>query len=120
MSLQVERAELTPDFVQRLERSLATADQERRRRVWYRRIRALLPLILLVGPIVGWRLMLASPDGVHVAIAALAWVTFALDVAVHTDTSLLDYLGLRELPVVVGGLLFVLVSVSILWTGDEK
>lgn len=101
---------LPADFADRLERSLRSADHERRRRTWYRRARALLPIILLVGPIIGWRLMLASPDGVHVGIAALAWTTFAVDVGVHVDTALLSYLGLSQLPTVVGAVLLVLLT----------
>lgn len=121
MSVHLDRAGLRPDFAQRLEDSLVGADHERQRRVWLRRLRALLPLVLLAGPVLGWRLTLASPDGVHAGIAALAWVTFLLDVGVHVDTDLLTYLGLGNLPVVVGALLFIMVAASVLWRpGDER
>jgi hypothetical protein len=110
--------DLTPDFVQRLEHTLPQADDLRRRHVWVRRARRLLPLILLVGPVLAWRLMLASPDGVHVGITALAWVTFLLDVALHADTTLLSYLGLTALPTVVGALLMILLAASLLWRPD--
>lgn len=105
---------LPPDFAERLEHSLAAADVERRRRAWLGRARRLLPLILLVGPLLAWRLMLAGPDGVHVGVAALAWVAFVLDVGVHLDTAFLSYLGLVELPTAVGGLLLLVLAASFL------
>jgi hypothetical protein len=101
---------LDPDFTARLETRLGAADRDRRRYVLWRRLRSLLPLVLLVGPIVGWRLMLSFPDGVHVTIAALAWIAFVLDIGVHLDTSLLNYLGLSALPSVVGGLILVVLT----------
>lgn len=103
-----------PDFAQRLESVLPAADRDRRRREWIRRARSILPLILLVGPILGWRLMLSSPDGVHAGIDAVAWLTFVLDVGVHLDTSLLSYLGLQTLPSIVGGLIFVVLGAWLL------
>jgi hypothetical protein len=108
-----------PDFAARLESALAQADRERRRRLLLRQVRRILPLVLLVGPIVGWRLMLVSPDGVHVGVSTLAWITAILDVGVHLDTAILSYLGLQALPTVVGFLLFVLVTVTLLGTSKE-
>jgi hypothetical protein len=108
-----------PDFTSRLEQALARADRERRRVIWLRRLRAALPIVLLIGPIVGWRLILVSPDGVHVGVATLAWVTAILDVGVHLDTSILSYLGLQALPSIVGFLLFILVTVTLLGSGKE-
>lgn len=105
---------LPTDFAERLEHSLAAADVERRRRAWLGRARRLLPLMLLVGPLLAWRLMLTGPDGVHVGVAALAWVAFVLDVGVHLDTAVLSYLGLVELPTAVGGLLLVVLAASFL------
>lgn len=101
---------LPSDFGERLELVLSQADRERRKRCWYRRALHVLPLLLLVGPILGWHLTMATPNGVHVGIAALAWVTFALDVGVHADTAVLSYLGLSQLPTVVGGLLLLLLT----------
>jgi hypothetical protein len=105
---------LGSDFMQRLEESLRSADHLRRRRRMLQRVRSLLPALLLIGPIVAWRLMLVSPDGVHVSITALAWVTFLLDVGVHVDSALLSYLGLSLLPVVVGVLLLTLITAWLL------
>jgi hypothetical protein len=51
-----------------------------------------------------------SPSSAHVAIDALAWLTFVLDVAVHVDNSILTYLGLKVLPTIVGVLLLVLIT----------
>jgi hypothetical protein len=93
-----------------LELSLAEADRERRKRARYRRALRVLPLLLLVGPILGWHLTMTTPNGVHVGIAALAWVTFMLDVGVHADTAVLSYLGLSQLPTIVGVLLLVVVT----------
>src|SRR5436309_15412100 len=102
---------LPADFAQRLEGSLRLADQERRRRRLLNRAGVLLPIVLLVGPLVAWRLMLASPAGEKVTIAALAWLTFLLDVGVHVDTAVLSYLGLTALPSIIGVLLLALISV---------
>src|SRR5437868_2186987 len=101
---------LPADFADRLEGALESADRSRRKRAWYRRLLSLLPVALLVGPILGWRLMGSTPDGVHVAVAALAWVTFLLDVGVHVDTSMLNYLGLAQLPTIVGTLILVVLT----------
>ena len=106
----VARTELDEEFSRRLSLALPTADHERRRRAVYRRARSLLPIILLVGPLIGWRLILATPDAVHLAISMLAWVAFVLDIGVHLDTSLLTYLGLQSLPTIVGGLLLVVLT----------
>ncbi|MBV9280952.1 MAG: hypothetical protein JOZ41_12800 [Chloroflexi bacterium] len=105
-----QHAPLPHDFTERLEAALAAADGGRRRRVALRRLRMAAVLALLAAPLVAWRLMLAFPDGVHLGIDALAWITFALDVGVHVDTALLSYLGLQALPTVVGVLLLVLVT----------
>lgn len=111
---------LNPDFVERLEHTLSEADQLRRKRVWLRRLRRAVPLVLLAGPVLAWRLMLASPDGVHVGISALAWVMFLLDVAVHTDGELLSYLGLTALPTALGVLLLILLGASLLWRPGDR
>lgn len=111
---------LPSDFADRLERSLSTADHERRRRIWISRIRRALPVVLLIGPLIAWRLTLSTPDGVHIAIAALAWVSFVLDLGVHIDTSVLTYLGLVELPSIVGVLLTIMLAVSLLWESKDR
>lgn len=105
---------LDEDFTQRLELTLPAADQTRRRRAIRHRVIRFIPFLLLIAPVVGWRLMLTSPDGVHVTINALAWLTFLLDVGVHVDASLLTYLGLQALPSIVGGLLLVLIAAWVL------
>lgn len=111
-------AQLSSEFVDRLSDSLHDADRARRRRTWLLRLRRALPLILLIGPILGWRLMLTSPDGLHVAIAGLVSLAFLLDVAVHVNTTTLSFLGMTWLPSIVGGLLFVLVAVTLLTRRD--
>jgi hypothetical protein len=113
---------LTPDFSERLETALRSADQSRWRRRAARRFTVVLPWLLLIGPMVAWRLTLASPDGVHIGIGALAWIAFLLDVGVHTDAALLSYLGLQALPSIVGLVLLLLVTGSLLSLprGGEK
>lgn len=105
---------LDSDFSQRLESALRTADSERRRRHALRLLSRVLPAILLVGPIVAWRLILVTPGTAHIAIDALAWLTFVLDVGVHLDGSVLSFEGLQALPSVLGVLLLVLVSFTLL------
>lgn len=111
--------ELPADFTERLEASLPQADQYRRRYVLAQRMRKVLPLILLVGPIAGWRLIVATGDGVHIAIGAVSWLAFVLDVGVHVNAAILSYLGLQALPSIVGIILFVLVTVTLLHS-DRK
>lgn len=115
-----QESALTTDFSQRLEVSLRRADQSRRWRIVLRRVKSLLPLLLLISPIVGWRLMLASPDGLHVTIGALAWLTSLLDIAVHVDSVILLYLGLQALPSVVGILLLVVITGWLLSAHDRR
>jgi hypothetical protein len=107
--------ELPSDFTQRLESSLQAADRERRRRHLVARLRVALPVILLIGPLIAWRLMLASPDGVHVVIDTLAWLAFLLDVGVHVDSAVLAYSNLQAIPSIVGMALAVLFAVRLLW-----
>lgn len=109
---------LAPDFAERLEAALRTADRDRRLHQWKQRVRRLLPVCLLIGPIAGWRLTLASPGGPHVYVDAIAWLAFLLDVGVHANGAMLSYLGLQALPTIVGFLLFILVSVTLL--GDDQ
>lgn len=106
--------ELDEAFTRKLELALPAADQRRKRRLVRERLVRLVPILLLIAPVIGWRLMLASPDGVHVSINALAWLTFLLDVGVHVDASLLSYLGLQALPSIVGGLLMIVIAAWVL------
>src|ERR1700694_3144807 len=85
---------LGSEFTKRLEAALQNADRARRRRMVLRYIRSVFPFFLLAAPLVGWRLMLAFPDGIHLGIGALARLTFVLDVMGHADSSLLSYLNL--------------------------
>lgn len=105
---------LPSDFADRLEESLLAADRERSRRNRLQHLRRLLPLCLLIGPVVAWRLTLASPGGVHAYVELLAWVTFFLDVGVHGDSAVLSYLGLQALPSIVGFLLLSLLTATLL------
>jgi hypothetical protein len=115
MSTRLESApSLDPEFSVRIESILTTADRERRRHQLWQRVQRALPLALLVGPLVAWRLILVVPGSAHVAIDALAWTAFVLDVGVHVDTAVLSALGWRALPTIVGVLLLILVSVSLL------
>jgi hypothetical protein len=115
---QSAKVRLSADFEQRLEASLAVADRERRRRQWYGRGRRILAVVLLIGPVVAWRLTLVAPGGLHAVVEALAWLTFLLDVGVHVDNSALTYLGLQGLPTIVGALLFGLLALTFL--GSSK
>lgn len=112
--------ELDETFTQRLERTLPAADETKRRRAIRQRVIRIIPFLLLIAPVVGWRLILTTPDGVHVTINALAWLTFLLDVGVHLDASLLNYLGLQALPSIVGGLLLALIAVWVLSAPRDK
>ncbi len=107
--------ELPADFAQRLEASLRDADRERRRLHVVDRLRFVLPLILLIGPLVAWRLMQVSASGAHVMIDSLAWLAFILDVGVHLDSAVLTYGGLQAVPSIVGVALGVLVAARLLW-----
>jgi hypothetical protein len=107
--------ELPADFVQRLEPSLQAADRERRRRHLIARLRVALPVALLIGPLIAWRLMLASPHGVHVMIDTLAWLAFLLDVGVHIDSAVLSYSNLQAVPSIVGIALALLLAFRLLW-----
>ena len=119
-SRERDASQLAPDFAERLEGALVSADRERRRRMWYARGRRLLPIILLVGPIVAWRLMISTPTGLHVYIDALSWLAFILDVGVHVDASILGFLGLSALPTLAGALLFAMVTLTLLWTDGSR
>jgi hypothetical protein len=103
-------ADLGEGFNRRLERALRAADVERRHRAIRRRVGSILTVLILVAPIIAWRLMLSTPDGVHIGIAALAWISFLLDVGVHIDSSILNSLGLQALPSIVGVPLLVLIT----------
>lgn len=111
---------LDDEFAVRLEASLDRADVERRRHHWLQRMRAVVPLAILVVPILVWRLGGASHDGLRAAIDAVAWTAFLLDVGVHIDTGVLAYLGLRLLPALVGCLIFALVATTLLYTKSSK
>jgi uncharacterized Tic20 family protein len=112
---EVAPIELPADFSQRLEASLRDADRERRRLHLVDRLRLLLPLVLLIGPLIAWRLMLVSPSGSHVMIDTLAWLTFILDVGVHVDSAVLAYGNLQAIPSIVGVALAVLLAARLLW-----
>ncbi|HEX6507405.1 MAG TPA: hypothetical protein VF221_07215 [Chloroflexota bacterium] len=122
MSVPVHKGErdvpvpdLPADFARRLETSLDSADEERRRHQTVRRLSASLPVALLIGPLVAWRLMAVSPDGVRVVIDALAWLAFLLDVGVHIDTAILQYTNMQAIPTIVGAALLVLLAIRLLW-----
>lgn len=118
---QRRRAEtLGSDFGWKLETALRAADQERRRRALMRRVRKLVLVLLLAAPVLGWQLTLAFPDGFHIAITALAWLAFILDVGVHLDSSFLSYLGLQAIPAIVGLLLLAMVTAWLLGTPGGK
>ena len=107
--------ELPADFAQRLESSLRNADRERRRLHVIDRLRFVLPLVMLIGPLVAWRLMQVSTSGAHVMIDSLAWLAFILDVGVHADSAVLAYGHLQAVPSIVGIALGVLVAARLLW-----
>lgn len=105
---------LGEDFTKRLELSLDRADHRRRIHQIASRARRYLLVGLLVAPIVAWRLMIASPGGLHTGIDALTWLAFVIDVGVHMDTQILAYLHMQALPTVAGALLLILVPGSLL------
>jgi uncharacterized Tic20 family protein len=107
--------ELPADFAQRLESSLREADRERRRLHAIDRLRYVLPLVLLIGPLVAWRLMQISASGSHVVIDTLAWLAFILDVGVHVDSAVLTYGSLQAIPSIVGIALGIMVAARLLW-----
>jgi len=115
-----QRPRLSANFDRRLEASLADADRERLRRLWYARGRRALAVVLLTGPILAWRLFVFFPGSVHVVVGALAWLTFLLDVGVHVDTTALTFLGLQGLPTVVGALLFALLALTFLGSDKDR
>ena len=107
-------------FLERIETSLVRAEGDRRRHDALQRVRPFLPLALLVGPVIAWRLMVVSPASTHVVVDTLAWLTFVLDVGVHVDTTVLAYLNLQALPSIVGGLLLLLVTYGLLTVPEDK
>src|SRR5579875_27627 len=111
---------LEADFVRRLQASLDAADRERRRVQIVRRLQAMLPVLLLIGPIVAWRLILVSRGTARMAIDMLAWITTILDVCVHVNSTLLSYLGLGALPTIVGMLVFAVLTASLLYESDDE
>jgi hypothetical protein len=80
----------------------------------------LLPLGLLIGPVIAWHVFLAGPGGTHTYVDLLAWLTFFLDVGVHGDSAVLSYLGLQALPTIVGFLLLLLLTVTLLGGPDRR
>ncbi len=111
----VREPELDKAFTLRIDLALDDADQRKRRLAWRRRMVRVIPLLLLAAPIAAWRLMMTTPDGVHVVVDALAWLTFVLDVGVQVDASLLRYLGLEALPTIVGILLLIVITMWVLY-----
>jgi len=114
-----EDPKLNPEFANRLEQSLERADQTLARRQWLGRIRTAAFVLILVTPILFWNLGGATHDGLGTSINLVAWLAFLLDVGVHINSGLLAYLGLRALPIAVGALIFVLVTVTLLGKSEE-
>jgi hypothetical protein len=114
------QSSLGADFTDRLEGSLDVADIERRRRERMARLVAALPVLLLVGPVVMWKLTSATPGGEHVAVDALVSLTLVLDAGIHVNTAVLSYLHLEALPFVVGALLLTLSALWLMWEEPES
>lgn len=110
---------LGADFTERLEGSLDVADIERRRRDRMGRLVAVLPVLLLIGPVVMWKLTSATPGGEHVAVDALVSLTLVLDAGIHVNTAVLSYLHLEALPFIVGTLLLILSALWLMWEEPE-
>jgi hypothetical protein len=113
-------SELPSDFAARLEASLQVADSERRRRALRARLAALVPVVLLAGPLLAWLLTSATPGGEHVAVDGLVSLTLVLDAGLHVDTAVLSYLHLAALPVIVGGLLLLMTALWLLWEDESE
>jgi hypothetical protein len=113
-------SELPSDFTSRLEASLQVADSERRRRALRAKLAALVPVVLLAGPLLAWVLTSATPGGEHIAVDGLVSLTFVLDAGLHVDSAVLSYLHLAALPALVGGLLLVMTALWLLWEDKPK
>ena len=113
-----KQPELAADFSARLEDSLSLADGERRRRQRSARLAGVVPVLLLLGPIVLWKLTSATTGGEHVAVDALVSLTLVLDAGLHVDSAVLSYLHLQALPFIVGALLLFLAGSWLLWEED--
>lgn len=114
-----KQPELAADFSARLEDSLSLADDQRRRRQRSAKLAALVPILLLVGPIVLWKLTSATTGGEHAAVDALVSLTLVLDAGLHVDSAVLSYLHLQALPFIVGALLLFLAGAWLLWEEDK-
>jgi hypothetical protein len=115
-----KQPELAADFSARLEGSLSLADDERRRRRRSTKLAALVPILLLIGPVVLWKLTSATTGGEHVAVDALVSLTLVLDAGLQVDTAVLTYLHLQALPFIVGAVLLFLTGAWLLWEEDER
>jgi hypothetical protein len=105
---------LDEDFSSRLELALGDADAVRRRRQWQSRLARAASVALLIGPLLAWKLIGASPGGEHVVVDALVWLTFLLDAGVQVDSATLSYLHLQAVPVIVGLILLVVIGLWLL------
>lgn len=112
---------LRPDFAEQLEARLAEADRARARHARRSLLGRIGLLVLLIGPLLSWRLTAAGSGDRHLAVDALAWLTFLLNVGTRVNAQMLRYLHLQSLPTIAGVAVLVLVTAGLLWTstGDE-
>ncbi len=94
--------------------NLDAADSAKRRRQARRQVLRVLPWLLLAGPVIGWRLLAVTQPSAHLLISVLAGITMYLDIALHVDDKLLSAVNLQAVPLIVGALVFALVSASLL------
>lgn len=111
---------LPADFTQSLAGRLAAADRQREAWRWQRRLRRLLLVLLLGGPLLGWHLIATGHHDLALTIDVLTWLTFLLDVATRVDTEILRTLGLQFLPPLLGISVLVLVAAGLLFRGNER
>jgi len=98
---------------------LVAADSAKRRREARHQVLRVLPWLLVAGPVIGWRLLAVTQPSAHFLLGVLAGVTMYLDIALHVDDRLLSAVNLQAVPLIIGALVFALVSASLLKRRSE-
>lgn len=111
---------LPSDFAEVLESRLPSADRARKRQVLRAWLGRLMLLILLVGPLLSWRLTMTGSGDRHLTVHTLSWITFLLNVGTRVNGQILTSLHLQSLPTIAGVVLLLVVATGLLWvTGEE-
>lgn len=98
---------------------LDAADSAKRRREARHQMLRVLPWLLLAGPVIAWQLLAVTQPSAHFLLDVLAAITMYLDIALHVDDRLLSAVNLQALPLIIGALVFALVSASLLKRRSE-